>query len=350
MERENERFPDYGCIDGHIDEAETKNNYHIIYPKGSYMDIMTPYLGTDPKKPKKAYVMSVVFTTDDDFFKFRGEACIRQFFIDATNFMVERFGKRNVFSAVVHVDEDRPHLHVNFLPYERNGQLMAIATKNKQAMVDFQDDIYEAVGVPWGLERGDKTTGVESRTHEEYLQARAMYRYILEVQDIIREIEGKRDELFSLQDDVESIQKTRDAVKREVRDLNQAKEALMQEKKRLMAEILKDTDLHAGIESMCTEPDPSRSKDESIRILKARNYCLQDKLISGQEETKDLLMRLKASEERNRSAEKYKAKAALADKIAAMFPEEWKELCRKAQDARGPARGQDRDGQMYSTA
>ncbi|MCD8308089.1 MAG: plasmid recombination protein [Clostridia bacterium] len=337
LERENERAPDYGCMDGHIDDAETKNNYHIVYPKGDYLTLISPYVGKGPGGRKQAYVMSVVVTSDDDYFYRRSEACIWQFFVDATDFMIRKFGRMSVFSAVVHMDEDRPHLHVNFFPYDSEGNLIPLAHMRKDDLVAFQDEIYEEVGLRWSLERGDRAEGIEARVHEEYLQARIMYRYQLEVNDILNLIDSKRREYYALEEAVKGLEDKECTLKRSIRDLTQAQEAMKEESREIRAEILKDIDFHAGMEMACAEDNPSRNKDKSIHILKARNYFLQEKLEAGQAETQELSGRLRDTEGRLKEAEQYKSKAGLADRIMALYPEEWKALCKRADNAREPA-------------
>ncbi len=159
LEMENERIPGYEDPDGHIDLAETKNNYHLVYPKGSYMTLISPYIypGGGGKR-QKGSIVSVVVSADEEYFELRGDACEREFFKDAAQFFIDRYTLKNVFSAVVHVDEGLHHMHVNFLPYDDEGKLMPIGQGDRDAMRELHDDLYEAVGRRWNLEKGKTTT------------------------------------------------------------------------------------------------------------------------------------------------------------------------------------------------
>ena len=44
------------------------------------------------------------------------ETSYEQFFSETYKFMTERYGKENVISAYVHIDETQPHMHFAFIP------------------------------------------------------------------------------------------------------------------------------------------------------------------------------------------------------------------------------------------
>ena len=67
----------------------------------------------------------------------------RQFFERAAAFLYERIGKENVISAVVHMDEKTPHMHLCFCPITKDGRLSAKdILGNKQALSKWQDDFF----------------------------------------------------------------------------------------------------------------------------------------------------------------------------------------------------------------
>ena len=77
--------------------------------------------------------------------------------------MKERIGEENIISAVVHMDEKTPHLHLCFVPLTKDKRLSAKEILgNKKAMIQWQDDFYACMAERWPeLERG--TPAVETK-------------------------------------------------------------------------------------------------------------------------------------------------------------------------------------------
>ncbi len=68
------------------------------------------------------YMNSFVLGSDKEFFERLPIQEQWEFFHDCTMFFAEKYGKENIISAVVHVDETTPHLHLNIVPIV-NGKL-----------------------------------------------------------------------------------------------------------------------------------------------------------------------------------------------------------------------------------
>lgn len=109
-----------------------------------------------PKAVRKdAVVMAqVLVTSDNGFFKGLDKEQQEQFFKDSYNFLSERYGRENVISATVHLDESTPHMHFNFVPVTSDGRLSAKSLLTRQSLIDQQTAFYENVGKKHGLERG----------------------------------------------------------------------------------------------------------------------------------------------------------------------------------------------------
>ena len=122
---------------------------------------------------KDAVVMcEVLFTSDSSFFSETlemydadGSDLKKKFFEDCYDFACERWGKENIVSAIVHMDEKTPHMHLDFVPVTEDGRLSAkdvfrhVETSNGEKIPsyrDLQDKFFEAVGEPWGLDRGER--------------------------------------------------------------------------------------------------------------------------------------------------------------------------------------------------
>ena len=91
------------------------------------------------------------------------ESEIPEYFERALGFLKERVGEENIFSAVVHMDEKTPHLHLCFVPLTKDKRLSAKEILgNKKNMIRWQDDFYACMAERWPeLERG--TPAVETK-------------------------------------------------------------------------------------------------------------------------------------------------------------------------------------------
>ncbi|MBQ2064268.1 MAG: plasmid recombination protein, partial [Firmicutes bacterium] len=78
------------------------------------------------------------------------------YFERAAAFLYDRIGKEHVISAIVHMDETSPHMHLCFFPITKDGRLSAKdILGNRARMSEWQDDFYEYMhGFYPELERG----------------------------------------------------------------------------------------------------------------------------------------------------------------------------------------------------
>ncbi len=301
---ENERIPGYEDPDGHIDIAETKNNYHLVYPKGSYKTLISPYIyPCGGGKRQNGSIVSVVVSADEDYFELRGEICEREFFRDAARFFIDRYTLKNVFSAIVHVDEGVHHMHLNFLPYDDEGKLMPIGRGDRDAMRELQDDFYESVGRRWNLEKGENESGIKKVVRNEYLHQRQMFLHGIELHNRLEQLQDTRTEIREAEESLEDRKEVKRKLNIEIRDLTEVKEALTEDIKSLRAKMLEETDLHSFMETACAQPDPSKDKDESLRILKARNALMQQQMVRQQKDTEEIFTRMQAAETQAKEAE-----------------------------------------------
>lgn len=88
----------------------------------------------------------VLVTSDKSFFDGISQEKQKEFFKDSYNFLAERYGKENVISAVVHMDEKTPHMHFNFIPATEDGRLSAKEILTPKTLGKQHDDFYQQVG------------------------------------------------------------------------------------------------------------------------------------------------------------------------------------------------------------
>ena len=158
IERENERDENYKSTKNpQIDKSRTHLNYHTL-PYGkkylAFIDERIKELAPKRKiKDDAVLITSFILGSDKEFFDGITPETQKRFFSDCTEFFSERYGKENVVSAVVHLDESTPHLHFNLMPVT-GGRLCAKELFDRTALRELQTDFYEVVGKKYGLKRG----------------------------------------------------------------------------------------------------------------------------------------------------------------------------------------------------
>ena len=157
VENENERDDTYQAVNPQIDFTRTRNNYNIIKHQRSYTQFINDKieaLDLPTKVRKDAVLMcSFVVGSDREFFSRLSSGEQQQFFVDCTRFFTERYGEDNIISAVVHMDETTPHIHLNLIPIS-DGRLCAKQLFDRKELQNLQSDFHSVVGKKWNLQRG----------------------------------------------------------------------------------------------------------------------------------------------------------------------------------------------------
>ncbi len=157
VEEENERDESYQTANPNIDSSRTKDNYHIANPRKSYIEIINSRLAQLDLKRKirsdAIFMNSFVITSDGEFFKDMRAWEQHAFFEDCSRFFMDKYGYENVLSAVVHLDETTPHLHLNIVPVN-DGRLSSKSLFDRQKLAQLQTELWEQVGEKYGLKRG----------------------------------------------------------------------------------------------------------------------------------------------------------------------------------------------------
>lgn len=156
VERENERDENYISDNPQIDRARTKDNYRLVSSYGTYTEFINNRLRElNLSTRKDAVVMnSFVVGSDKTFFDKLSKMQRYIFFENCAKFFAERYGEKNIISAVVHLDETTPHMHLNLMPITSNGRLCSKQLFDKPQLQKLQTDFYEEVGKKYGLQRG----------------------------------------------------------------------------------------------------------------------------------------------------------------------------------------------------
>lgn len=147
-----------------IDKSRIAQNYHLVTPRWSYEQEIKHRIqmaGCRVRRDSVKFVDTLVTVSPE--FAEAHEVEMLEYFTRAFDFLKERVGKENIISAVVHMDEKTPHLHLCFVPLTKDGRLSAKEILgNKKNMIRWQDDFYACMAERWPeLERG--TPAVETK-------------------------------------------------------------------------------------------------------------------------------------------------------------------------------------------
>lgn len=212
VEQENERDETYQASNPQIDSSRTYLNYHIIYPMKRYMEIINERLSVLELKRKirsDAILMnSFIVTSDGEFFKGLPLWEQREFFRDCAEFFSDKYGEENMISAVVHMDETTPHMHLNFIPINQE-RLSSKSLFDRQKLAQLQTELHESIGKKWGLQRGNEGSQAKHLSTAEFKAKKIIEGAEHREREIDEQTEKKRAELDDLTKTVQTVEEAK---------------------------------------------------------------------------------------------------------------------------------------------
>lgn len=165
-----------------IDLSKSYLNYHLKKPLGRYekeFDRLKEENNLKGQiKDTSVIVCELLMTSDKEFFDSIGENEAKRYFEECYNFVAQykNLGKENIISAVVHMDEATPHMHLSFIPVvdsfdkQRNRIRKVCASdywKGKNSYGNMQDAFNKYVNDKgFKLERGEPSDRKHLSTEE----------------------------------------------------------------------------------------------------------------------------------------------------------------------------------------
>lgn len=171
------RERDHSNSNPDIDFSKSRENYNLCdntigMSFNEYIDkqIKARYTGKKAIRKDAVRMFQVLCTSDKEFFD-RSEDNGRAYFEACLRWACERWGAQNIVSAVVHLDEGVPHMHINIVPLTEDGRLSAKACvgDGSKALQRLQDDFFRECSSGFGLERGSRAKldeGEKPRKHQ----------------------------------------------------------------------------------------------------------------------------------------------------------------------------------------
>lgn len=296
VEEENERDESYQASNPNIDSSRTKDNYHIIYPFKSYIEIINRRLSQLDLKRKirsDAILMnSFVVTSDGEFFKGLRPWEQQDFFRDCVQFFDDKYGTKNMISAVVHMDETTPHLHLNFVPIN-DGRLSSKSLFDRQKLALLQTELWEKVGKKYGLQRGKSGSAA---THVSAAEHRA--------KRIVEEAEKRSTKI----------------------------DEQTEKKKAELADITQTIDAVAEAQN---QPIPKKKHEveREIKTLRTANAAYAERLRIKNADSSYIFGQL---QEATRARDKMQPTYDMATEIMSVYPDEFQELLQRARTKKSP--------------
>lgn len=162
IEAHNERTKEKYASNPDVDTSRSKYNFHLIQPERKYRAEAERQIAAAGCRTRKdsVRVVETLVTASPEFFKGKKQAEIRAYFEDALRFIEKHQSKDTILSAVVHVDERTPHMHLCFVPLTEDKRLCAKEIiGNKKKLTWWQDEFWKHMVKKYpDLERGESAS------------------------------------------------------------------------------------------------------------------------------------------------------------------------------------------------
>ena len=162
IESHNERTKENYASNPDIDKSRSHLNFHLLEPDRKYRaeaERQIKDAGCRTRSDSVRLVEALV-TATPEFFKGKKKAEIKAYFQEALDFIREHQDQKTIISAVVHMDEKTPHMHLSFVPLTADGRLCAKEiVGNKKKLTQWQDRFWEHMVKKYpDLERGESAS------------------------------------------------------------------------------------------------------------------------------------------------------------------------------------------------
>ena len=162
IEAHNERTKEKYASNPDVDTSRNKYNFHLIQPCQKYRAEAERQIATAGCRTRQdsVRVVEALITASPEFFKSKKRAEIRAFFEEALAFIEKHQSKETIISAVVHMDEKTPHMHLSFVPLTEDKRLSAKdIVGNKKKLTWWQDEFWKHMVKKYpDLERGESAS------------------------------------------------------------------------------------------------------------------------------------------------------------------------------------------------
>ena len=168
IEAHNERTKENYASNPDVDTERSKYNIHLVKPNAKYRAEAERQIAVAGCRTRtdSVRVVETLITASPEFFKGKKKAQVREYFEHALKFILKHVPKERIISAVIHVDEKTPHMHLSFVPITDDGRLSAKdIVGNRKKLTWWQDEFWKHMVKKYpDMERGESAS-VTGRTH-----------------------------------------------------------------------------------------------------------------------------------------------------------------------------------------
>ena len=172
IEAHNERTKENYASNPDVDTERSKYNFHLVKPNGKYRAEAEKQIAEVGCRTRtdSVRVVETLITASPEFFKDKKKAQVREYFEHALKFILKHVPQERILSAVIHVDEKTPHMHLSFVPITDDGRLSAKdIVGNRKKLTWWQDEFWKHMVKKYpDMERGESA----SETGREHIPPR----------------------------------------------------------------------------------------------------------------------------------------------------------------------------------
>ena len=127
IESHNERTKEKYASNPDIDTARSHLNFHLVTPERKYRAESEKQIAKAGCRTRSdsVRVVEALVTASPEFFKGKKKSEVKDYFTEALDFIQKYQSKDTIISAVVHMDEKTPHMHLCFVPLTEDKRLSA---------------------------------------------------------------------------------------------------------------------------------------------------------------------------------------------------------------------------------
>lgn len=168
IESHNERTKEKYASNPDVDTSRSHLNFHLVTPERKYRAEAEKQIAEAGCRTRSdsVRVVEALVTASPEFFKGKKKAEVKAYFTEALDFIQKYQSKETIISAVVHMDEKTPHMHLCFVPLTEDKRLSAKEiVGNKKKLTWWQDEFWKHMVKKYpDLERGESASET-GRTH-----------------------------------------------------------------------------------------------------------------------------------------------------------------------------------------
>ena len=245
IESHNERTKEKYASNPDVDTARSHLNFHLVTPQRKYRAEAEKQIAEAGCRTRSdsVRVVETLVTASPEFFKGKKKGEIKAYFQEALDFIREHQDPKTIISAVVHMDEKTPHMHLCFVPLTEDKRLSAKEiVGNKKKLTWWQDEFWKHMVKKYpDLERGESAseTGrdhIPPRLFKEAVHLNRMKEQILKLMTDTNLL-NKKSKMEELEALLDKYVPATEALRTKLRKYDKAYKALSDENSALEAEL-----------------------------------------------------------------------------------------------------------------